>query len=97
MIHSESFQDLQSIKAMQEITLDLTLYGEEYLKEGQDWSRIRCEHIGPTGSELYHVIREPRGFMFLNPAQGGFNGYHPTLKDLVINALLRAKTRVFVV
>jgi hypothetical protein len=82
---------------MQEITLTLTLYGEEFLSEDQDWSRIRCKNSGPVGIEVYHVIKEERGFLFLNPNQGGFNGYHHTLKDLVINALLRSNTKVFVV
>lgn len=81
---------------MQELTLTLHLYGEELIQES-NWEPLRCQVSGPFGPVDYHAVKDARGFLFLNRNEGGLNGYHTTLRELVINTLLKPNTRVFVV
>ena len=79
---------------MQEISLTIHLYGEELINES-NWEPIRCEVFGPFGSVVYHAVKDSRGFLFLNRNEGGLNGYHDTLRDLILSALMRSNTKVY--
>ncbi len=82
---------------MQELSLVYNLYGEELL-QGEKWQNVRANFRGadPFETTLYRVIKEERGFLFFHPLKGGLNGYHETLKELVINALLNSNIQVFI-
>jgi len=80
---------------MQEITLNLTLYGLEFLID-DNISVIKCEAGNPIKPMVYEVLKEARGYLFFNPTEGGLNGYHTSLVDLVTNALLRPGIKVYI-
>lgn len=80
---------------MQEITLNLTLYGLEFLTDGNIGS-IKCEAGNSLNPVVYQILKEARGYLFFNPTEGGLNGYHTSLVDLVTNALLRPGVKVYI-
>jgi hypothetical protein len=79
---------------MQEISLTVHLYGEDLINES-NWEPIRCEVIGPFGSVVYHAVKDARGFLFLNRNEGGLNGYHESLRGLIMSALMSGNSKVY--
>jgi len=79
---------------MQEISLTLHLYGESFIDES-NWEPIRCEVQGPFGPVVYRVVKDGRGFLFLNRNEGGLNGYHESLKELIVSVLMKPNIKVY--
>lgn len=81
---------------MTELILKISLLNEDLINDSKI-DRILCKVKGNMGETIYHVIKEERGYLFLNKNEGGLNGYHKTVKELITSALSRQNTKVFIV
>lgn len=81
---------------MKEISIEISLTNEALITD-DNFHRIRCQVKSHLESYVYHIIRETQGFLFFNKLQGGLNGYHESVRDLVIDAKLKCNCKIFLV